>query len=313
MKVALAEAAGRLEITEAVPTLLAQLKNDGATEVRLASLRALQALKVPDIDQVMKTGAGRQGSGGAEGRARHPARPRDVVGRQGAAALLPDQVRFARRAAGRVRGPRHAPHRRITRALGQFLDEFEAGKIAPEVQVDLVDAAQADGFAGLRVAARGVPQGPLARKRSRSRSGRPCAPAATRSAASRRSWATLPRSAPAATPLEGANVGPNLAKIGTTLSRDQIVEALLEPSARIAPGFGMVTLTLRKGDKVVGTLRDETPTDVVLVEGTPPVERRVAKTDIADRSNPVSPMPPYGLILKRARDPGHRGVPSTLK
>jgi mono/diheme cytochrome c family protein len=37
---------------------------------------------------------------------------------------------------------------------------------------------------------------------------------------------------------------------------------------------------------------------VVLVEGTPPVERRIAKTDIADRSNPVSPMPAYGLILK---------------
>ena len=30
--------------------------------------------------------------------------------------------------------------------LGQYLDEFEAGKIAPEIQVDLVDAAQADGF-----------------------------------------------------------------------------------------------------------------------------------------------------------------------
>ena len=98
--------------------------------------------------------------------------------------------------------------------------------------------------------------------------------------------------------MEGTNVGPPLAKIGATLSRDQLVESLLEPSARIAPGFGTVSLTLRKGDKVVGTLRDETPTHVVLLEGTPPVERRIAKADIAERSNPVSPMPPYGLILK---------------
>ena len=99
--------------------------------------------------------------------------------------------------------------------------------------------------------------------------------------------------------LEGStNVGPNLAKIGTTLSRDQLVEALLEPSARIAPGFGTVSLTLRKGDRVVGTLRDETATHVILLEGSPPVERRILKTDIAERSNPVSPMPPFGLILK---------------
>ena len=37
---------------------------------------------------------------------------------------------------------------------------------------------------------------------------------------------------------------------------------------------------------------------MVLLEGTPPVERRIAKADIAERSNPVSPMPPFGLILK---------------
>ena len=54
MRAALAQAAGQLEIAEAVPTLTAQLKGDPSVEVRLASLRALQALKVKDIDEVMK-------------------------------------------------------------------------------------------------------------------------------------------------------------------------------------------------------------------------------------------------------------------
>ena len=45
-------------------------------------------------------------------------------------------------------------------------------------------------------------------------------------------------------------------------------------------------------------LREETPTHVVIMEGTPPVERRIAKSEITERSNPVSPMPPYGSILK---------------
>ena len=95
-----------------------------------------------------------------------------------------------------------------------------------------------------------------------------------------------------------ASVGPNLSKVGGSLTREQLVESLLEPSARIAPGFGTVGITQRKGPRIVGMLREETPTHVVIMEGTPPVERRIAKSEIAERSNPVSPMPPYGSILK---------------
>ena len=36
----------------------------------------------------------------------------------------------------------------------------------------------------------------------------------------------------------------------------------------------------------------------MLLTGTPPVERRIAKADIAARTDPVSAMPPLGLILK---------------
>ena len=297
MKVALAEAAGRLEITEAVPTLLAQLKNDGATEVRVASLRALQALKAPDMDQVMKVALA----------------DKDPAVRKAALGVLPGLAMSSaakvqqlssliksgslaeRQGAYEVLGTLRTAESRDL--LGQFLDEFEAGKIAPEVQVDLVDAAQADGFPAFVSRLEAFRKG-----RSAETLALALRPALRTGGDAQRGVQTIMGN-PAAEctrchSLEGTNVGPNLAKIGTTLSRDQIVEALLEPSARIAPGFGMVTLTLRKGDKVVGTLRDETPTHVVLVEGTPPVERRVAKTDIADRSNPVSPMPPYGLILK---------------
>ena len=77
-----------------------------------------------------------------------------------------------------------------------------------------------------------------------------------------------------------------------------ILESLLEPSARIAPGYGTVGITLKNGTRVDGTLRDETDTLVVLMAGTPPAEQRIAKTDIAERTNPVSAMPPVGLIVK---------------
>jgi putative membrane-bound dehydrogenase-like protein len=39
----------------------------------------------------------------------------------------------------------------------------------------------------------------------------------------------------------GANVGPNLTTIAKTLSREQLLEALVDPGARVSPGFGPVS------------------------------------------------------------------------
>ncbi|HEV3484399.1 MAG TPA: hypothetical protein VG106_03255, partial [Vicinamibacterales bacterium] len=51
---------------------------------------------------------------------------------------------------------------------------------------------------------------------------------------------------------------------------------------------------------VDGMLRGETDTHVIVSTGTPPVERRIPKADIAERSNPVSAMPPMGALMKPA-------------
>ena len=56
----------------------------------------------------------------------------------------------------------------------------------------------------------------------------------------------------------GANVGPPLRGVASRLTREQLLEALVDPSARIAPGFGPVQVTLKNGQSVFGTLREET-------------------------------------------------------
>src|SRR5678815_3475832 len=56
----------------------------------------------------------------------------------------------------------------------------------------------------------------------------------------------------------GASVGPSLREVGSRLTREQLLESLLEPSAQIAPGFGAVQVTLKNGQRVFGTLREET-------------------------------------------------------
>ena len=127
-----------------------------------------------------------------------------------------------------------------------------------------------------------------------------CCRVEARNAAATPSSRTRRRSARGATPCgtQGSDVGPNLTGVATRLTRDQILESLLEPSARIAAGYGTVAITLKNGKRVDGTLRDETATDVVLIAGTPPAEQRIAKSEIAERTNPISAMPPVGLIVK---------------
>ncbi len=86
--------------------------------------------------------------------------------------------------------------------------------------------------------------------------------------------------------------------IGEKLTREQLLEALIEPSARIAPGYGMVTLTLTDGHTVSGTLMEERADQLILKtsDAEPLV---VAKSRISKRENLPSSMPPMGTLLSR--------------
>lgn len=52
----------------------------------------------------------------------------------------------------------------------------------------------------------------------------------------------------------GGKIGPDLSQIGGLLSREELMESLVYPSRRIAPGYGSLILDLESGDKISGTL-----------------------------------------------------------
>ena len=97
----------------------------------------------------------------------------------------------------------------------------------------------------------------------------------------------------------GGNVGPQLENIGNILSREQILESLIEPSARLAPGYGSVSLVLKDGQKVNGILEEETTEELTLrTSDAEPLE--IAVSRIEKRENMPSAMPAMGkLITKR--------------
>ena len=96
----------------------------------------------------------------------------------------------------------------------------------------------------------------------------------------------------------GGTAGPSLTDIANTLSREQLLQSLIEPSARLAPGFGTVTLKLKDGQEVFGVLDKETETTLTLkTSDAEPLVIPIAR--IASRDNTPSSMPPMGEVLSK--------------
>ncbi len=96
----------------------------------------------------------------------------------------------------------------------------------------------------------------------------------------------------------GGEAGPNLAGVAKRHDRVGLMESVLIPGAHVASGYGTVVVTLRTGASLPGTLLAETPTHVDLDAGGN--RWRIARSDIASMSAPVSSMPPMEYLLKPA-------------
>ncbi len=96
----------------------------------------------------------------------------------------------------------------------------------------------------------------------------------------------------------GGTVGPDLSHIGDVLQREQLLQALIEPSARLSPGYGTVTLTLTDGQEVTGILEKESDSELILrTSEAEPLE--VPKSRISKRENFPSGMPPMASIMSK--------------
>ena len=299
MRIALADAAGRLNVQGAAPLLITQLRSDSSSDVRVAALKALQALKVRNMDEIMKIAVAdavpdvRRAALGIL-----PSLPlSDAAKAHSLTSVIRNGTVNDQQAGFEVLGTLKSSA--AEKVLGSFFDELVAGKVAPAVQLDLVDAMQAAGSPALEARLE-------AYRKTKAAASLVTAfrDALLQGGSADRGRATFVENPAAACTRchtvrnAGSDVGPNLSGVAMRLTREQILESLLEPSARIAPGYGTVGITLRNGQRVDGTLREETPTHVVVVTGAPPAEQRIAKSDISERTNPVSAMPPVGLIVR---------------
>lgn len=298
VQVALAEAAGRIEATAVAPVLRQQLETAPAVAVRTASLRALQVLGVGDQRALMETALADEDP--LVRRAALGVLPKLTITPAAKTAYLSRMIAngtvVEQQGAFEVLGAIRTAHAR--QALAGYLDALESGSLATPLHIDLVSAIQADGSRPLlrRLEA-------YQRKQQADALIKAFRPAALEGGDARRGQQVFGQNPLAectrchAIRGRGADVGPELTRIGRTLTREQIFEALVDPNARIAPGYGTVSLTLKDGTMVGGTLREETDTELVVAAAAGEEPKRVVKASIAERSDPVSGMPPLGLVL----------------
>jgi putative heme-binding domain-containing protein len=94
----------------------------------------------------------------------------------------------------------------------------------------------------------------------------------------------------------GSSVGPNLRSIGLQHPRAYLLEALIQPSAQVAKGYGIATVTLRDGTALSGTPVEESESQLVL-RLPDNAQRKIARSDVESFTPPISLMPPMLGIL----------------
>jgi putative heme-binding domain-containing protein len=272
-------------------------------DLRVIALATMEAMNAPQLDDAIAKALAdsaaplRAAALGTLAR-RHP---KDDASYDAIAKVLASDALADRQLALGVLGTLTA--KRAVAMLEQYLERWKAGTLPAELRLDVASAVRAQGDKGLKAKLAGLEK-QLAAADPRGlailalEGGDPVA------------GEKLVRGAGTISCLQchslgggGSGVGPDLLHVASRLDRSRLLTALVDPSAEIAEGFGLVNLTLKDGTVLSGALASETATEVVIrpVGGQP---QPVAKATIATRSKPVSIMPPMGanLTLVEMRD-----------
>jgi quinoprotein glucose dehydrogenase len=96
----------------------------------------------------------------------------------------------------------------------------------------------------------------------------------------------------------GGDAGPDLSKVAERSKGDRefLLESLINPHAKLAKGYGTVTVVLEDGKVVSGTVASESETTLVLRTSAGKT-RDIQVSEIEQRVKPQSPMPPVGDVL----------------
>ena len=286
---AAARAAGSLAIKGAGPTLLALVADPGRpAEGRVEALRALDRMNDPMLAEAVKVGRADRSPAVRAEALRSMARTSPAEALPAIEASLADGPIAERQGAFSTLGT--MVDGGSIAVLGRWLDRLQKGEVAPEVRLDLVDAAARRKDKGLDER--------LARRVASFPAGDVVAPyrdALAGGDASRGKRVFLEKSEAACLRChkldgQGGEVGPELTGVGAKKDRAYLLESIVNPNAQIAQGFETTVVATTDGKVVAGVLKGEEGDALKLM--TPEGKLiSVPKADIEERKRGLSAMP----------------------
>lgn len=98
-----------------------------------------------------------------------------------------------------------------------------------------------------------------------------------------------------------SKAGPDLFAIGDKFPRQELIRAVLEPSASIAIGYGTTIILTKSGEEYQGVLKQSTPDAIDLI-GADGKHIRVATADIKEQRGSATSLMPDGLQTGLSRE-----------
>ncbi|WP_126243408.1 PVC-type heme-binding CxxCH protein [Chitinophaga rhizosphaerae] len=298
VKTSAALALEKLKIAAAAPALLAAVKTDGSPEVRIAALKALVTLQAPELETALRTAlTDKEKNVRVAGldlldRMKIPQATMSALLADVIATKTLEEKQAAILALGKLQ-PEYS-----SAPLRKLLDQMAAGSLSPGVLLELGEAIDSSGAKDLAdryksISAKRAPDEGIALYAGSLEGGDP-----------HRGQRIFFRNENAQCMKchsyddRGGNAGPRLNGVGARLSRQQLLEALINPSARLAPGFGMVVLELKDGKKIAGVLQGESRAGLKVKVGSGP-EQLIAAADIVKKTYSPSSMPDMKTVLSK--------------
>ena len=290
------QAAGKLQLEQTIPQLTALLSKDRDPAVRIEALNALTLLSAPELDRDLQTAlADRDGD--------VRARALEILPSSGITAArsvdLYDKILqkgsvVEQQAA--LQGLAEIHDVAATELLQRMLTNLEEDKVPTEVRLDLAEAVEQHGdpelnalltdYGGKLNADYGLYA--MALEGGDPQRGQRIF-YNNESAQCVRCHAVFEY---------GGNVGPGLEGVADRLSKQQLLEAVIRPSARMAPGYETVYLTLNDDSAVAGVVLERTDEALKLKIGKEDIQT-IARSDIKEEETLPSSMPSMEEKLSR--------------
>lgn len=293
-----AKALGQLKISEGVSGLLAKLKGDPSAEVKIASLHALVVLEGDHKNQAIEQALSDQDKNvrvaGLDLLSTLDI-PKDLM-----VNLINDVIekRTTEEKQAAVLTLGAIPLEYAQAPLEALLSQLEAGTLAPEIELELSEAIEASGSQALSARYEqhyaGLSSDSLLASYEGSLYG---GDAELGGRVFFRNQAAQCIRCHAYDDMGGV-AGPRLNGIANKISRRELLESMIDPGKRLAPGFGIVTLELDNGKTLSGILSGETDSRLTLKIGNQP-DTVLLKTDVVNRTNAPSSMPDMKQLMTR--------------